>query len=313
MRKVVEIYGTAIAGLVLFLFFLLFARNFGNPTNLLNILKQTSFLVILATGFTFALVTSELDLSFANIASFAAVVCGGMIYHGVAFPLAIAAAIGIGLAGGLLNGILVTRLKVPSLIATLGTASIANGLAFMLTNGVAFVGRWDEGFLWIARGKMFGVPVLVVWTLAIAGTVIVVLKHLPIGLHMLFTGEASEAARLAGIRTRRMKTLGLTLSGFMAGIAAVLLTSSLSSAAPNMAGDFLLTAIAAVLLGMTMFEPGRPNILGTLIGATIIGVMDNGLVLMGAPYYLQDIILGVIIIASVVFSASVLKQAAFSV
>lgn len=313
MRKVVENYGTAIVGLLLFLFFLLFAKNFGNPANLLNVMKHTSFLVILAVGFTFALVTSELDLSFANIASLAAVVCGGMIYHKVAFPLAVVVAVGIGLAGGLLNGILVTRLKIPSLIATLGTASIANGVAFMLTEGVAFVGRWDDGFLWIARGKLFGVPVLVVWTALIAGVVIVVLKQLPIGLHMLFTGEANEAARLAGIRTRRMKTLGLTLSGLMAGITAVLLTSSLSSAAPNMAGDYLLTAIAAVLLGMTMFEPGRPNIVGTLVGAMIIGVMDNGLVLMGAPYYLQDIILGVIIIASVGFSASVLKQAAFSV
>lgn len=313
MRKIVETYGTAIAGLALFLFFLLFAKNFGNPANLLNVLKQTSFLVILAVGFTFALITSELDLSFANIASFAAVVCGGLIYNGVAFPIAILVAVGIGFFGGLLNGILVTRLKVPSLIATLGTASVANGLAFMLTDGVAFVGRWDEAFLWIARGKLLGIPVLVLWTVLIAAVVTFVLKQLPIGLHMLYTGEANEAARLAGIRTRRMKMLGLTLSGLMAGVTAVLLTSALSSAAPNMAGDFLLTAIAAVLLGMTMFEPGRPNILGTLVGATVIGVMNNGLVLMGAPYYLQDVILGVIIIASVVLSASVMKQAAFSV
>jgi len=313
MRGVIEKYGTAIAGLLLFLFFLSFARNFGNTANLLNVMKQTSFLVIIAIGFTFALITSELDLSFANIASLAAVVCGGLIYNGTAFPLAITVAVGIGLAGGLINGVLVTALKVPSLIATLGTASVANGLAFMLTDGVAFVGRWDKGFLWLARGDLFGVPALVIWTALAAGGAIFVLKKTPIGLHMLFTGEAAEAARLAGIRTRRIKVLGLTLSGLMAGVTAVLLTASLSSAAPNMAGNFLLTAMAAVLLGMTMFEPGRPNVLGTLVGAMIIGVMNNGLVLLGAPYYFQDIILGLIIVASVSLSASVLKEAAFSV
>jgi len=107
--------------------------------------------------------------------------------------------------------------------------------------------------------------------------------------------------------------LGLTLSGLAAGLAAVLLSASLSSASPGMASDYLLTAIAAVTLGMTMFEPGRPNVAGTLVGALTIGMLSNGLVLLGAPYYVQDICLGVIIIASVALSASVLTRAAFRV
>ncbi len=313
MRDVIEQYGTAIAGAILFVFFLIFAPNFGSIANLLNVLKQSSFLTLLAIGFTFALVTSELDLSFANVASLAAVACGGLIHNGYPYPLAILAGLTIGLSCGLLNGIVVTVLRVPSLIATLGTASIANGLAFMLTDGVAFVGRWDAGFLWLARGTVGHFPILIGWTAVIAAIAIFVLKQSPVGLHMLFAGEAHEAARLAGIATKRMKALGLTLSGLLAGVTAVLLTASLSSAAPNMAGDYLLTAIAAVLLGMTMFEPGRPNIHGSLVGALIIGTMNNGLVLLGAPYYLQDIILGLIIVASVTLSASVLKKAAFAV
>jgi ribose transport system permease protein len=108
-----------------------------------------------------------------------------------------------------------------------------------------------------------------------------------------------------------MKLLGLALSGLCAGLAAVLMAASLSSAAPNMAGDSLLTAIAAVMLGMTMVEPGRPNIPGTFIGALTIGMLSNGLVLLGAPYYVQDICLGLIIIASVALSASVMTRAAF--
>jgi ribose transport system permease protein len=110
-----------------------------------------------------------------------------------------------------------------------------------------------------------------------------------------------------------MKRIGLLLSGILAAITAVLLAANLSSAAPNMAGDYLLYAIAAVLLGMTMFEPGKPNVPGTVFAALVLKVLGNGLVLLGAPYYVQDIVLGVIIIGSVAFSASAMKKAAFKV
>ncbi|KAG1433672.1 hypothetical protein G6F57_021988 [Rhizopus arrhizus] len=128
---------------------------------------------------------------------------------------------------------------------------------------------------------------------------------------MTATGEAGESARLAGINIRAMKSIGLALSGLCAGLAAVLLTSSLSSAAPNMAGDYFLYASAAGLLGMTMVNPGHANIPGTLVAARILKVLGNGLVLMGAPYYVPDIVLGFIMIASVAVSSAVLKKAAF--
>jgi ribose transport system permease protein len=140
-----------------------------------------------------------------------------------------------------------------------------------------------------------------------------VMKQTRLGIHMVFTGEADEAARLGGIRVKRMKILGLAISGLLAGVTAVLLAASLSSAAPTSAGDFMLTSMAAVLLGMTMVEPGRPNVLGSFIGALTIGILSNGLVLMGAPYYVQDILLGIIIVASVSISASTITKAAFSV
>jgi len=195
----------------------------------------------------------------------------------------------------------------------LATASIANGLAFMVTGGVAIMGRWPRGFTDLGRASLLQIPVLVWWT-ALAGMLaLLFLKQTRAGLHLVCTGEAEDAASLAGIPVRRMKLLGLALSGGAAGLAAVLLTASLSSAAPNGAGDFLLTAVAAVMLGMTMFEPGHPNITGTLAGAVTIGMLSNGLVLLGAAYYVQDICLGVIIIASVSLSASVLTRAAFRV
>ncbi|SLN36368.1 ABC transporter permease [Oceanibacterium hippocampi] len=313
MKSFVAKYGTALAGLAVLIFLVIFARNFASQANLLNVLKQTSFLTILSVGFTFALITSELDLSFASLCSLAAVVTGGLVHAEIAWPLAALAGLGVALAGGALNGFLVTAIKVPSLIATLGTASIAGGVAFMITGGVAFVGRWDATFLSLARGKLFGIPTLIFFMAAVVLIAWFVANRTKLGVHMLATGEAQEAAHRAGIATRRMKLIGLTLSGLAAGIAAVLLVSNLSSAAPQMAGDFLMNGIAAVLLGMTMFQPGRPNIAGSFVGALTIAVLANGLVLLGAPYYLQDIMLGVIVIGSVSVSASVLKKAAFAV
>jgi len=313
IRSLIGQYGTAIAGLLLIVFFLAFAPNFASTMNVVNVLKDTSFLAILAIGFTLAFTVAELDLSIAEMASLAAVVCGWFVQAQYPPAVAVSAALAVGLALGALNGFGVTVLRIPSLIMTLGTAAIAKGLAFMITQGVAFVGRWPTGFTGLARGYSFGIPNLVLWMAGATLFAYGLVKWTKTGAHMVATGEADEAARLAGIATARMKRIGLLLAGLMAAITAVLLAANLSSAAPNMAGDYLLYAIAAVLLGMTMFEPGKPNIPGTVFAALVLKVLGNGLVLLGAAYYVQDIVLGIIIIGSVAFSASVMKKAAFKV
>lgn len=312
MKAFIGTYGTAIAGGLIVLFFVLFAPGFASAANITNVLKDTSFLAILAIGFTLAFVVGELDLSIAEMASLSAVVCGWLIQSGASPLAAVTAAVATGLAIGIINGVSVTLLRVPSLIATLGTAAIAKGLAFMVTQGVAFVGRWPEGFTEIARGAFLGVPNLVLGLVLMSLLAYGLTRWTRVGAHMTATGEAEEAARLAGIQTKRMKMIGMSLSGVLAGLTALLLAANLSSAAPNMAGDYLLYAIAAVLLGMTMFDPGKPNIWGTVVAAIILKMLGNGLVLMGAAYYVQDIVLGIIIIASVAFAASTLKKAAFT-
>ncbi len=312
-REVIGRYGTAIAGLALILFFLIFAPNFASATNIINVLKDTSFLAILALGFALAFTVAELDLSVAEIASLAAVVCGWLVHSQYPPALAVAGALGVGVVFGSLNGFGVTVLRIPSLIMTLGTAAIAKGCAFMITQGVAFVGRWPVGFTGLARGYSFGIPNLVLWMITATLFAWGLVKWTRTGAHMVATGEADEAARLAGIATARIKRIGLLLAGIFAGLMAALLAANLSSAAPNMAGDYLLYAIAAVLLGMTMFEPGKPNVPGTVFAALVLKVLGNGLVLLGAAYYIQDIVLGVIIIGSVAFSASAMKTAAFKV
>jgi len=313
MKAFIAKYGTALAGLVLVIALSLIARNFISPNNILTVLKQASFLVILSIGFTFALMTSELDLSFASLCSLAAVITGAMLHAGIFWPWALLAGLGLGMSGGLLNSFFVTFVKIPSLIATLGTSTIAGGIAFMATGGISFVGRFDATFLNLARSSLLGIPNLVLIMAVIVLMAVGFSTQMKTGLHMLMTGEAGEAARRAGISTASMKILGLTLSGLCAGITAVLLVANLSSAAPEMAGDFLMNGIAAVLLGMTMFDPGRPNILGSFVGALMISILGNGLVLLGAPYYLQDIMLGLIILASVSVSASTIKKAALSI
>lgn len=311
MRGLLTRYGTALAGVALFVFFALASPVFLTAGNLAVVLKETAFLGILAIGFALALVTAEIDLSVAEVASLAAVVTGALVHGGHAPWIAIAAGMGVGLACGAANGIAVTVLKVPSLIATLATAAVAKGLGFMITGGVAFVGRWPGSFTGLARGTTLGLPNLAWWLGGVALLAWLLVRWTRTGAHLVATGEADEAARLAGIRTLAAKRLALTLAGGCAGLTAVLLASSLSSAAPSMANDHFLYAIAAVLLGMSMFEPGRPNIPGTLFAAFTLKVLGNGLVLLGAEYYWQDIVLGTIILASVALSAAGTGRAPF--
>ncbi|MEZ0171670.1 ABC transporter permease [Microvirga sp. TS319] len=311
MRHFLSTYGTALAGVAIVAFFAVVSPAFPTAGNLSIILKETSFLAILALGFALALMTAELDLSIAEVASLCAVITGSLVHAGQPVWMAIVAGLGAGLLCGVANGLAVTALRVPSLIATLGTAAVAKGLAFMITQGVAFVGRWPTSFTGLARGSLLGIPNLVWWLVSIAATAFVFVNWTRTGSHLVATGEAEEAARLAGIRTARMKRLGLGLSGLLAGGTAVLLAASVSSAAPNMAGDHFLYAIAAVLLGMTMFTPGKPNVIGTLVAAFTLKALGNGLILIGAAYYVQDIALGLIIVASVALSAAAVKRAAF--
>lgn len=311
IRGVLARYGTAIAGVLVVLGFALTTPGFASPGNLAIVVKETAFLGILALGFALALVTAELDLSVAEVASLAAVVTGALVHGGTDPWLAILAGMAAAAACGVGNGIAVTVLNVPSLIATLGMAAIAKGFGFMITQGVAFVGRWPEAFTTLARGSLLGLPNLAWWLSAVGLAAWVLLSWTKLGAHLIATGEAEEAARLAGIRTKRMKRLALLLAALCAGVTAVLLSSSLSSAAPNMAGDHFLYAIAAVLLGMTMFAPGRPNVPGTLVAAFTLKALGNGLILAGAEYYWQDILLGVIIVLSVALSAGALGRAAF--
>lgn len=296
-------YGTVLAFLVLFAAFALGVQGFADPSNLMNILTQIALLLIIAEGFTMVLIVGELDLSFANLASLSSVLVAGLIIRGMNPVLAVLICLVGGILFGLLNGLLVTKIGISSLITTLATGIVANGLTYMYTKGVSFYGNLPQGFLSLGRGLIGPVPILVIIMFIVLAVSHIFVKNTVAGSSLQATGGNASAARLAGINTQFYKILGLVLCSFAAALTGVLLTSRLGAANPEGAGGFLMEGFAIVLLGQTAFTVGRANPLGTFVGALIIGTLNNGLTLLGAEYFMQDIVKGLIILLAVVISS----------
>jgi ribose/xylose/arabinose/galactoside ABC-type transport system permease subunit len=302
-RKILTRYGTVMALLVLFAVFALEVKGFVDPNNLINILTQIALLLIIAEGFTMVLIVGELDLSFANVASLSSVVVAGLLAHGTSPWLAVPLCLAGGALFGLANGLLVTKVGIQSLITTLATGIVANGLIYMYTKGVSFYSGLPKGFLILGRGLIGPIPVLVLIMFGVLAFCHVFVNKTVFGSNLKATGGNAAAARLAGVDTKFYKVLGLVMCAVVAALTGVLLTSRLGAANPEGAGGFLMEGFAIVLLGQTVFTVGRASPIGTFVGALIIGILNNGLTLLGAEYFVQDIVKGLIIILAVVVSS----------
>ncbi|MEU6242438.1 ABC transporter permease [Streptomyces sp. NPDC047024] len=276
---------------------------FLTSTNLLNVGLATSVVALLAIGQTYVIILAEIDLSVGAVLGFSSVVTAlALRDHGL-LP-ALAAGIGVGAAAGLVNGLLVTRTRMPSFIATLAMMSILSGLTLQLTDGNP-VGVDDYDFQGIGQDYLAGIP-LPVW-LMVAGYAVfgVLLARTGFGRFVYATGDNLEAARLSGIRTQRVKVLAFVISGVLAALGGFILTARLSTAEPTAGTGLELESIAAVIIGGTSLAGGRGKLLGTLIGALVLGVIDNGMNLLDVSPFLQSVVKGVVILLAVFLDRNV--------
>ncbi|WP_324716455.1 ABC transporter permease [Carboxydochorda subterranea] len=295
-------YGTFLGFLlILALFSALRPDAFLSPTNLRNILEQVAILAVITATMTIVMVAGDFDLSVGSLASLAGVTTASLLVRGVGVLPAVAAGFLLGAAAGALNGLLVAYLGLSAFVTTLATMTAFRGLALWYTDGSTIFGLPDA-FLGLGQGTVGPVPApVIVMALAMAA-VWVVLAQTTTGRRWYAVGGNPEAAYLSGVNVQRLRFGAFVLSGIGAAVAGVVLTSRLASAHPLAGEPFMLTSIAAVFLGMTMFKDGQPNVPGSLVGVLILGVLSNGLNILQVNTYIQDVLTGLIIVAAVLVS-----------
>lgn len=286
-------------------FSILSPKAFSTLGNFTNVLNQASLAMIIAGGLTLAVVVGELDLSIGFAASLHGILVTGFIVHDkLPIPLAILIVLVLGALIGLVNGFIVTKMKVNSVIATLGVGTIITGLAFAYSAGVPIVAGVPEAFLQLSLGRwLFGIPNNIVVMVFVLGILWVLVERTSIGQEIQAVGGNPAAARLAGINVDRIKTLGFVISGMCAALTGILLASRLGSGTTSAADSYLLTAFAAVFLGSATLRDGEFHVLGTLVGALIIAFGFNGLNIFGAPTFSQYVFQGAILIIAVGLSS----------
>ncbi len=295
-------YGTIIGLLAMIVAFsFLSPRAFPTLGNFTNVLNQASLAMIIAGGLTLAVVVGELDLSIGFAASLHGILVTGLIVgNGLPIALAIAIVVALGALIGLVNGLIVTKAKVNSVIATLGVGTILTGLAFAYSAGVPIVAGVPEAFLQVSLGRwLFGIPNNIVFMAIVLVALWVLVERTALGQEIQAVGGNPAAARLAGIDVDRIKILGFVVSGMCAALTGVLLASRLGSGTASAGDGYLLTAFAAVFLGSATLRDGEFHVLGTFVGVLIIAFGFNGLNIFGAPTFSQYIFQGAILIFAV--------------
>jgi ribose/xylose/arabinose/galactoside ABC-type transport system permease subunit len=272
--------------------------HFLTVSNLLNVMEQTSINAIVAVGMTFVIISGGIDLSVGSLVAVAGVVLAAALKADWGAPAAVAIALAVGAACGMVNGLVIALGRLPPFIMTLGMMSVARGAALMFTDGRPISG-FDAGFRAIATSRILGVPSPVLITLAIYLVAHFVLSRTRFGRYVYGIGGNEEATRLSGVTVSFHKTMIYVVSGVMSAIAAVLLTARLNTAQPIAGIMYELDAIAATVIGGTSLTGGEGSLGGTLIGALTMGVLRNGLNLLGVSSFLQQLVIGLVIIAAV--------------
>jgi len=299
-------YATIIGlALMIVIFSILSPDAFPSLNNFVNVLNQASLATIIAGGLTLAVIVGELDLSIGYAASLHGVLVTGLIVQDkLPITLAIVIVLALGALIGVVNGLIVTKLRVNSVIATLGVGTIIVGLAFAYSSGVPIVAGVPEGFLQLSLGRwLFGIPNPIIIMAVVVVGLWVLVERTAIGQEIQAVGGNPIAARLAGINVDRIKIFGFVISAVCAALTGALLASRLGSGTTNAADSYLLTAFAAVFLGSATLRDGEFHVLGTFIGTLIIVFGFNGLNIFGAPTFSQYVFQGTILVVAVALSS----------
>lgn len=300
--------------ILLILIFSSLHPRFLHPLNIFNVMRQISITGLIALGMTFVIIVRGIDLSVGSLLALcglvgAVIAKGGLVERfsvGVDTELAnpwywaLAGSVLIGLLAGTVNGVCITKLKVPAFVVTLGGLSAYRGTALIVSDGGPISG-FNEAYRWIGQGKIGMVPIPVIIFLVFIVLCHIVLKYTVYGRYIYSVGGNPEAARLSGINIDLIITSTYIITGFFVGLAAFILSARLNSSEAVAGMGYELNVIAVVVVGGTSLFGGRGNILGTIIGAMLFGVLQNGLVLLNVSSYIQQIIIGIILILAVTF------------
>ncbi|SCW43623.1 monosaccharide ABC transporter membrane protein, CUT2 family (TC 3.A.1.2.-) [Paenibacillus tianmuensis] len=292
-------YGILVALGVLFIALTILSPSFLTSSNMLNLFRQVSVNVILAIGMTFVILTKGIDLSVGSVLAFSGIVAASLATGANGNTvLAVLAGIGAGLVLGAINGVVVAKGKVAPFIVTLGMMAAARGFTFIYSDGRPISGL-SKSFLNIASGAFLGIPIPVWIILLVFAIGSIVLYYTRFGRYVYAVGGNENATKTSGISVNKTLISVYCISGLLAGLAGVILTSRISGGLPQSGVSYELDAIAAVVIGGTSLAGGRGRLWGTLIGALIIGVLNNGLDLLGVSTYWQQVIKGSIIVIAV--------------
>lgn len=299
-KETIAKLGPLIGLLLLVVVITILNPSFLTVDNLLNILRQVSISALIAFGMTFVILTGGIDLSVGSTLGLTGAVAASLLATGTDPIIAMGLALILGLVLGAINGVIITKGRVAPFIATLATMTIYRGITLVYTEGRPISGLGDgAAFQMFGKGYFFGIPVPVV-TMALAFVVLYFILHkTTFGRRVYAVGGNEEASKLSGINPDRIKIAVYAITGFLAAVSALILTSRLNSAQPTAGESFELDAIAAVVLGGTSLTGGRGWIFGTLVGALIIGVLNNGMNLIGVSSFFQQIVKGVVILLAV--------------
>lgn len=295
-------YKSLVGLLVLITIVTILSPSFLSTKNIFNILRQTSVNGIIAAGMTFVILTGGIDLSVGSILAISGAVCASLLASGQNIIIAVLAALIIGAMVGFLNGFIITKGKLQPFIATLATMTILRGLTLVYTDGKPItLGSGDLAikFGQIGGGKIFGTPTPALIMILVFAICAFGLKNTQMGRYTYALGSNEEATKLSGLNTDKIKIAVYTISGILASVAGIIITSRLFSAQPTAGDGYELDAIAAVVLGGTSLTGGRGKITGTIIGALIIGVLSNALNILDVSSYYQMMVKGAVILVAV--------------